>query len=548
MSLLQRIKKGPNPSQQILESLLKKLYPDTNQLKQDIEAIINERSALSENQSASLASSPINFVIGFRPHTPLIPIRALLTKLHAEYDLPAQIEAVATEENIELNPQQVTFFKFNPIDFLMGVSAPRPMQVASHYAPNRDLRNNIMNQILNDEQTPTSSKEELRQWIRENIDAYLEEQELELPASESQQMFEVIVADLMGYGPLESLLSDDAVSEIRILGPKNIWIAYNGMLKKSEVHFDDTDQIHRIIDRMIAPLGKRHDEAMPLTKVRLPDGSHLSIIHNVIANNGPILTIFKRNHKPLEIRDLIQFGTLTEDMATFLRACVLAECHILVTGLSDTGKSVLLNTLGNFIGHDQFIVTIEESEELMLQQDSVACLHTRPPNIENKGAITQQQLLAHVQQMRPERILIGEAKGEEVFDLLTTVVPWMTTLRARDPEDALYQLEPLYLMADEKRPIQAVRSRIAERVDLIVHMERLQTGQRRLSSISEVDYVDDHYQVRPIFQFELLPPDKDGFRKGLFHAVNRPSERFLRRIGQFTNNDELIESIFGETP
>jgi len=551
VSLLRRIERG-GKTQRILHSLLGKLYPEEGQLTQVTETIIGETTLLAEGDQESLNSDPINFVIGFHPKESTPPIRVLLEELDAEGQLFPHFETIVAEESIELTDSEQVLIQTNLVDFLMGFSKPRPTRrpasLMNSDEPTRKMRDKILGYIQDDDeiqqlgmrQHPDLS--EVRRVMQDLFDTYLEQHQITLAYSERQELFATVVNEYIGLSILEPLLADETISEIHVLGPKNITIVHNGMLKQTSLQFDSFDHILRVIDRMIAPLGKRFDETMPIMNFRLSDGWNISVTHFVIANNGPIVNIFRRNRKLLNRQDLIQFGTLSLDIMTVLEACVDAQCNILVTGLPHAGKTTLLNVLGNFMPPDEFIVTIEVSEELQLTHEAVAILHTRPANIENKGAVTLQHLLQHVQSMRPERILVGEVTGEEVSDLLTMVVPWMTTFRAHNPEDAVAKLESLYLLAGKKGAIKGVRSRIADSVDLIIHLDRLRSGKRIVTRICEVHYnKDDQLIFHDLFRY--IETQREGlWTAGMLRLENLPSDKLRQQLrGSHKGNDILTK-------
>ena len=390
---------------------------------------------------------------------------------------------------------------------------------------------------------------EIRRVAQGIFNTYLEEHKIILSRVEREQLFTTVMSEFIGWSLLEPLLADETISEIRVLGAKNISVVRNGKREKTELQFDNADHLLRIIDRMIAPLGKRFGEAMPIMSFRLPDGSHVSVTDAVIANNGPIVNIFKHTHKRINQNDLIQLGTIPAPIMSVLHACVQTGCNIFVTGLAQSGKTALLNVLGNFIPDGAFVVTIETSEEFQLIQEAIACLHAHP-HIENKEAITLQHLLQHAQTMRPDRIMVGEVTGVEVYDLLTIGVGWLTSCRASDPEDALIKLESLYLIGDEKRPIKAVRSRIANSIDLIVHLERMRFGEHKVTRICEVHYDNDEgLIIHDLFRYEDAPNNEGLHPSGMLSLSNRPSDKLLQRMIALPVTTDVVaqvEALFGD--
>ncbi len=314
-------------------------------------------------------------------------------------------------------------------------------------------------------------------------------------------------SELRGYGPLDPLLEDDTVSEIMVNGPNAVYVERNGKLEKTQIVFLDDAHVLRIVDRIISPLGRRVDEASPMVDARLPDGSRVNVIIPPVALAGPCITIRKFSRDPYTVEDLIEFGTLTEDMADFLRACVVAKLNILVTGGTGSGKTTTLNVLSSFIPSDERIVTIEDAAELRLQQEHVVALEARPPNIEGKGEITIRQLVRNALRMRPDRIVVGEVRGGEALDMLQAMNTGhegsLSTLHANSPRDALSRLETMVLMAGTELPSRAIREQIASALDLIIHQSRLRDGSRKIVSITEIQRLEgDTITAQELFRFE----------------------------------------------
>ncbi len=549
MSLLRRIDNG-SKRVQILRHLLAKLYPNEDQLKQEVEIILQNETSYDEDNKKSLEEKPIDFLLHFYPKPPSRPLRILLDKLDAEGQLVSHVTAILEEEEISLPRAEQAQIEANLIDYLMGKSSsPR-----RHHKPllesNGDdsLKNKIIRVISDDDRltflTLQEDKPQIHEIVIEIFNTYLVENNIDLARSERRRLFDLIFAQLFGLDLLEPLLVDPEISEIRVIGTKNITVVRNGKFKEINARFDNYDHVLRIVDRIIAPLGVRIDETVPFGRFRLPDGSYISVTHPAISNSGPILKISKRSSHPYSSEDLIRFRTITPEASTFLKACVQAGCNIIISGMPDSGKTTLLSVLGHYIQTHDFIVTIEGTEELMLSNESIVSLHTRRPNIENRGAINLLQLLEHAQTLHPDRILIGEIEGEEVTELLRMPIPWITTLRARDGEDALTKLEPLYLIGDEKRPIQAVRSRIGEAVDIVVHVERLLDGTRRVMYISEVSYSDDDtYSVHNIFRYERVKDIEKPHIPGYLNLVSRPTQYLYQRLTEFPVDQALSQQM-----
>jgi len=372
-----------------------------------------------------------------------------------------------------------------------------------------DLKQRIQNRLLAelDPSMDLSRKNEVRAHIEELFAAILAEENMVLARAERQRLFDQIVAEIQGFGPLEPLLADETVTEIMVNGPKNIFVERKGNITRANVAFEDDEHVMRVLDRIVAPLGRRIDESSPLVDARLPDGSRVNAVIRPISLVGPTITIRKFFKKPLTIEDLIRFGSMTKEIAEFLRACVIARLNIIVSGGTGSGKTTLLNVLSSFIPNDERIVTIENAAELQLRQEHVVTLESRPPNIEGKGAVTIQDLVVNSLRMRPDRIVVGECRSGEALDMLQAMNTGhdgsLTTLHSNSPRDTIARLEVMCLMAGMDLPVRAIREQIASAVDLICHQERLRDGTRKIVKISEVQGMEgDMITMSDIFEFE----------------------------------------------
>ena len=311
-----------------------------------------------------------------------------------------------------------------------------------------------------------------------------------LTGRQRDSIVQAVLHELVGLGPLEPLLEDESVTEIMVNGPAQVYVERLGRLTRTEVCFDDEAHLRRIIERILAPLGRRADESSPMADARLADGSRINIVLPPLSVRGPILTIRKFARTPLLISDLIRLGTLTEHTAHFLRGCVEKRLNILVSGGTGSGKTTTLNALSSLIGERERIVTIEDAAELQLQQAHVVTLESRPPNLEGRGEITIRQLVRNALRMRPDRLLLGEVRGGEALDLLQALNTGhdgsLSTIHANSPRDALSRLETLTLMAGADLPLRAVREQVASAVQLVVQQQRLSDGRRRVTQIAEV--------------------------------------------------------------
>ncbi|MEH7094843.1 CpaF family protein [Neobacillus vireti] len=321
--------------------------------------------------------------------------------------------------------------------------------------------------------------------------------------------------DISGFGPINPLLADPDISEVMVNGPFQVYAERKGKLELTDVQFRDNEHVMNIIEKIVAPLGRRVDESSPMVDARLPDGSRVNAIIPPLALNGPTITIRKFAANPLTVNNLIQFGTLTTEMALFIEACVKARLNIFISGGTGSGKTTTLNVLSSFIPNDERIVTIEDAAELQLSQDHVISLETRPPNIEGKGAITIRDLVRNSLRMRPERIVIGEVRGGEALDMLQAMNTGhdgsLATGHANSPRDMISRLETMVLMAGMELPIKAIREQIAGAIDLIIQQSRLKDGSRRITNITEVQSMEgDVIVLQDVFVFEQRGVDANG--------------------------------------
>jgi len=368
-----------------------------------------------------------------------------------------------------------------------------------------------------------SDPDRVRRTLEETFLSVLESEGIVLGRTERHRLFEAIVAEILGYGPIEPLLKDNTVTEIMVNGPKQVWVERNGKLEKTVIEFDDDDHVMRIIDRIVSPLGRRIDESSPMVDARLPDGSRINAVIPPISLVGPCLTIRKFSRDPLTVDDLIRFGTMTPEIAQFLKACVNARLNIVVSGGTGSGKTTLLNVLSSFIPSDERIVTIENAAELQLRQEHVVTLESQPPNIEGKGEVTIRDLVINALRMGPDRIVVGECRGGEALDMLQAMNTGhdgsMTTVHSNSPRDTLHRLETMVLMAGMDLPVRAIREQIASALDLIIHMARLKDGSRKIVAITEVQGMEgDVIVLQDIFVFE-----QTGFENGKVLGRIRPT-------------------------
>lgn len=364
-----------------------------------------------------------------------------------------------------------------------------------------ELRNKIIQNLIDH----NKYSKDINEYIKEEINSTLEG--YNLTQLERNFVHDLIVNEITGDGPITDLLKDNNVTEIMVNGPNDIYTEIDGKIfKENNISFINDDHIVRTIQRMIGRVGRTIDAANPMVDARLLDGSRLNAVIPPLSTKGPVLTIRKFRSELNDIEDLIKNGALTSDMATFLEMCVKAKLNIIISGGTGSGKTTLLNVLSSFIDKDERIITIEDAAELKLKQDHVVSLETRTSNYDKESIVTVRDLLINSLRMRPDRIVIGEVRGKEAFDMLQAMNTGheggMTTLHSNSPKDSLNRLETMVLMAGMELPIKAIRNYIANAINIVVQIERLSDGKRRVTDISEVVGIEDGELVlSPIFMF-----------------------------------------------
>ena len=332
---------------------------------------------------------------------------------------------------------------------------------------------------------------------------------------EREEISRSLFAEIIGFGPIQSLLDDPTITEIMINGKDQVYIERDGRIELSQIKFaTDLDVMH-IIDKIVTPLGRRIDESSPMVDARLPDGSRVNALIPPLSLRGPVLTVRKFAQDPLQIEDLIRYNTVSRPMASFLAACVRARLNILVSGGTGSGKTTTLNVLSSFIPPDERIITIEDAAELQMHQEHVVSLETRPTNLEGRGEVTVRQLVRNALRMRPDRIVVGEVRSGEALDMLQAMNTGhdgsLTTGHANSPRDILSRLETMVLMAGVDLPIKAVREQISSAVDLVVHQARLRDGSRKITHITEVQGMEgDVILLQDVFVFKQTGIGPDG--------------------------------------
>ncbi|MET0822089.1 MAG: ATPase, T2SS/T4P/T4SS family [Aeromicrobium sp.] len=381
---------------------------------------------------------------------------------------------------------------------------------------------------------PAMTETQLHDLVRSELAKVVDDERLVLAPNERRAVLQELEDDALGLGPLQRLLEDPTVTEIMVNGHDAIYVERNG-ITLSGLRFTDEDHLRRVIERVVARVGRRIDESSPLVDARLQDGSRVNAVIPPLAVNGSSLTIRKFSDTPLTVDDLVSFGSFTPRLADFFRGCVEARLNILVSGGTGTGKTTLLNVLSSFVPATERIVTIEDAVELRLQQDHVVTLESRPPNIEGKGEVTIRDLVRNSLRMRPDRIIVGECRGGEALDMLQAMNTGhegsISTLHANSPRAALARLETLVLMAGMDLPLRAIREQAASAIDLVIQVQRMRDGSRRVTQVTEVIGMEgDVVTLQDAFVFDHSQgPDHDGRPRGEVRPTGlRP--RFLDRF------------------
>jgi len=399
----------------------------------------------------------------------------------------------------------------------------------------KELKERIQDKLVAelDPAMDVSRTDEVRRTIQDMFEQILAQENIILSRTERERLFEGIVAEILGFGPLEVLLADENISEVMVNGPDKIFVERKGKLTKTNITFESDEHVMKVIDRIVSPLGRRVDESSPYVDARLPDGSRVNAIIPPLALNGPIITIRKFEKDPLTIDDLIRFGSMSAETAEFLKACVMARLNVVVSGGTGSGKTTLLNVLSSFIPDDERIITVENAAELQLRQEHVVTLESRPPNIEGKGEVTIRDLVINTLRMRPDRVVVGECRGGETLDMLQAMNTGhdgsLTTAHANSPRDTLSRLETMCLMAGMDLPVRAIREQIASAVDLIIQQSRLRDGTRKVVNVTEVQGMEgDVIVMSDIFTFE-----QQGMENGKIVGRLKPTgirPKFYERI------------------
>ena len=379
-----------------------------------------------------------------------------------------------------------------------------------------------------------ASENNLKQEIGAIANEALEEMAVVLPKDDRAILHQELYDEVMGLGPLEPLLKDETVNDILVNGPNRIFVERGGKLELTDITFKDERHLLRIIDKIVSAVGRRVDESNPYCDARLQDGSRFNVMVPPVAVDGSLVSIRKFKKEKLGIQDLVRFGAFTDEMALYLQAAVSTRLNVIVSGGTGSGKTTTLNALSSFIDNKERVLTIEDTAELQLQQVHVGRMESRPPNVEGKGAVTQRDCLRNALRMRPDRIIVGETRGEEVIDMLQAMNTGhdgsMTTIHANNARDGISRLENMVAMAGIEMPLKAVRAQIASAVNLIVQASRLQDGSRRMVSITEITGMEGEViSMQEVFRYERLGVEPNGKIIGRFNATgvrSHYSDRF----------------------
>ncbi|MCR2823187.1 CpaF family protein [Lederbergia panacisoli] len=437
----------------------------------------NKKSIGNEVKQVALNQTPISTAVPSPPPTPVVQI--------VEKRVPEQVaEQKVSKPKKRLNEKEDEFKKL--------------------------VHKEILQEIELDENT-----DDLKHKIENIILELMKEDESYRKSIDRKKITNELVNELTGFGPINPLLLDDHVSEVMVNGPDQVYCERNGRLEKTNVVFRDNEHVMNVIERIVAPLGRRIDETSPMVDARLPDGSRVNAIIPPLALNGPTITIRKFAKDPFTIQDLIRFGTVTEEMSLFMEACVRARLNIFVSGGTGSGKTTTLNVLSSFIPDDERIVTIEDAAELQLRQDHVISLESRPANIEGSGAISIRDLVRNSLRMRPDRIVIGEVRGAEALDMLQAMNTGhdgsLATGHSNSPRDMISRLETMVLLGGIDLPVRAIRDQISGALDLIIQQSRLKDGTRRIVNVTEVQGLEgDVIVLQDVFVFKQTGVDENG--------------------------------------
>jgi pilus assembly protein CpaF len=412
------------------------------------------------------------------------------------------------------------------------------------------IRDLVQRKLLADTEANVTLNQQpqMRQLIETLFNQVLAEENLLYTRATRQRLLDWVIADILGYGPIEPLLQDVSVTEVMVNGPKNVYVERHGRIERTQIVFENDAHLMRVIDRIVSPIGRRVDESSPMVDARLPNGYRVNATIPPLSLDGPLLTIRKFATTPYTAQDLIANGTMNPALVAFLKACVEARVNMVISGGTGTGKTTLLNVVSAFVPSWERIITVEDVVELQLKQEHVARLEKRPPNVEGRGEVTIRQLVINALRMRPDRIIVGEARGGEALDMLQAMNTGhdgsMTTIHSNSPRDTLRRIETMVLMAGMELPLKAIREQVASAIDLIVHMNRMRDGTRRVVQVAEVQGLEgDTIVMQDLFVYE-----QTGFQNGRVIGTLKATGLRPKFAEKFAiNNIELPANIFETT-
>jgi pilus assembly protein CpaF len=427
---------------------------------------------------------------------------------------------VNTDRNVKIKTGPL--FEMGREQINRNTSAEENPEVAKKNILISELKEKTQRKVIDEQEDAVtinrfSNEEKIRfkKLIAETLSDILKEEGKFIGRLDKDRIIEDVTDEITGYGPIDPFLHDTDVNEVMVNGPKNVYVERNGKITRTGVVFRDDDHVRHVIDKIISPLGRRLDESSPMVDARLPDGSRVNAIIPPLAIDGPSLTVRKFKADPLTVEDLIRFGTMTTDIATFLKACVEARLNIIISGGTGSGKTSTLNVISSFIPREERIVTVEDAAELQLWQEHIVRLETRPANIEGKGKVATRDLVINCLRMRPDRIIVGEVRGAEALDMLQAMNTGhdgsLTTAHSNSPRDTLFRIETMVLMAGFDLPLRAIREQISNAIQLIVHQERFKDGTRKITNVTEITGMEgDKISLQDLFLYEKRGIDDQG--------------------------------------
>jgi len=409
------------------------------------------------------------------------------------------------------------------------------------------IRDRVQRRLLAeaDGEVDLSHLPQMHQMIEALFNRILTEENLLYTRAVRSRLLDWVIADILGFGPIEPLLKEPSITEVMVNGFDNIYIERYGKVEKTKITFENEAHLMRIIDRIVAPLGRRVDESSPMVDARLPNGFRVNVIIPPLSLIGPMMTVRKFAQTPFTAQDLVANGTLTTSLVNFMKACVEARVNLVISGGTGSGKTTLLNVISAFIPSHERIITIEDIAELQLKQEHVGRLEKRPPNVEGKGEVTIRQLVINSLRMRPDRIIVGEARGGEALDMLQAMNTGhdgsMTTIHSNSPRDTLRRIETMVLMAGLQLPLRAIREQVSSAIELIIHMERMRDGTRKVVHVAEVQGMEsDTIIMQDLFLFE-----QTGIQNGRVMGVLKSTGLRPKFAEKFAiNNIDLPADIF----